>query len=129
MYNSVDVFISTLLPVSFILALDLLVLCFRPSRQQNDPLLQIVFHRLDEDTEKVNSTSSIFIQLEIHSEENDNNSEIHAGHAARRELIHSRWYPSSYQAVYRRERCVHFVSSLQRILFSKGWLLLFFGDF
>ncbi|CAB01915.1 G-protein coupled receptors family 1 profile domain-containing protein [Caenorhabditis elegans] len=52
LYNSVDVFISTLLPVSFILALDLLVLCFRPSRQQNDPLLQIVFHRLDEDTEK-----------------------------------------------------------------------------
>uniref|UniRef100_A0A1I7TN16 G_PROTEIN_RECEP_F1_2 domain-containing protein n=1 Tax=Caenorhabditis tropicalis TaxID=1561998 RepID=A0A1I7TN16_9PELO len=52
LYSSVDVFISTLVPVSFVLALDLLVLCFRPTRQQTDPLLQVVFHKLDEDTEK-----------------------------------------------------------------------------
>ncbi|KAF1749195.1 hypothetical protein GCK72_025662 [Caenorhabditis remanei] len=52
LYSSVDVFISTLVPVSFVLALDLLVLCFRPTRQQSDPLLQVVFHKLDEDTEK-----------------------------------------------------------------------------
>ncbi|EGT40443.1 hypothetical protein CAEBREN_29427 [Caenorhabditis brenneri] len=52
LYNTADVFISTLLPVSFILAMDLLVLYFRPTRQQTDPLLQVVYHKLDEDSEK-----------------------------------------------------------------------------
>ncbi|CAB3399996.1 unnamed protein product [Caenorhabditis bovis] len=52
LYSTVDVIISTCVPGIFILTLDLQVLCCRMQRKPSDPLLQIVFHKLDEDAEK-----------------------------------------------------------------------------
>ncbi|PAV77698.1 hypothetical protein WR25_01127 [Diploscapter pachys] len=52
LYSMADVMLSFVLPSLLILLMDIRVLCCRSHRRSSDPLLQVVFHKLDEDTEK-----------------------------------------------------------------------------
>uniref|UniRef100_A0A1I7WMH6 G_PROTEIN_RECEP_F1_2 domain-containing protein n=1 Tax=Heterorhabditis bacteriophora TaxID=37862 RepID=A0A1I7WMH6_HETBA len=51
-YNVTDIILSFALPIILIFWMDLRVLCCRAKRKSSDPLLQVVFHKLDEETEK-----------------------------------------------------------------------------
>ncbi|GMS96882.1 hypothetical protein PENTCL1PPCAC_19057 [Pristionchus entomophagus] len=51
-YSLADTLASYLLPSALIFVMDIKVLCSRTRRKSSDPLLQIVFHKLDEETEK-----------------------------------------------------------------------------
>ncbi|CAJ0959111.1 unnamed protein product, partial [Mesorhabditis belari] len=52
LYSLADVVVSCLIPSILILLMDVRVLCCRDQRRHSDPLLQIVFHKPDEETEK-----------------------------------------------------------------------------
>ncbi|CAI4228198.1 unnamed protein product [Auanema sp. JU1783] len=51
-YDLVDAIISYAIPFWLIVWMDLRVLCGCKRRKTSDPLLQVVFHKVDEDTEK-----------------------------------------------------------------------------
>ena len=126
MYSSVDVFISTLVPVSFVLALDLLVLCFRPTRQQSDPLLQVVFHKLDEDTEKV-FLLTLFLKTRKFSEKTTDNTQIYVGNISRDRLFGNAWNSPSHSSLLGWKCRVHLISNLQGIIFGKSEFSSFFS--
>ncbi|GMT25248.1 hypothetical protein PFISCL1PPCAC_16545 [Pristionchus fissidentatus] len=56
-YSIADAVASYLFPSTLIFIMDIKVLCERTRRKSSDPLLQIVFHKLDEETEKKRATN------------------------------------------------------------------------
>ncbi|CAD6195103.1 unnamed protein product [Caenorhabditis auriculariae] len=65
LYSVADVILSAGFSSLFILALDIQVLCCRSNRKNSDPLLQTVFHKLEEDAANKRITMRWFMMITL----------------------------------------------------------------